>query len=151
MMRDKRAVSPVVGTILMMAITIILATSLYAWVCSLHPDRAIPSATFFDVDVIEVNGYKVLAITVTANVQNTRWNQIEIMVDDERLVHNVDDRILAGDTIYVYNDGHTLRIGETLEEVGQNVKGDVGTDMVLVKIIDMRSNAVIFEKEIVLS
>jgi len=72
-------------------------------------------------------------------------------LERKEIVHNADDRILAGDTIYVYNDGHTLRIGETLEEVGRNVKKDVGTDMVLVKIIDMRSNAIIFEKEIVLS
>ena len=99
--KNKRAVSPVVGVILMVAITIVLAATIYIWISSMStPQSTTPSISFraqilrnntgnnnYDINltVVSVQGsanWEDLNLTVTVNgstwkdVKDTNWNDL---------------------------------------------------------------------------
>ncbi len=99
--KNKRAVSPVVGVILMVAITIVLAATIYIWISSMStPQSTTPSISFraqilrnntgnnnYDINltVVSVQGsanWEDLNLTVTVNgstwkdVQGTNWDNL---------------------------------------------------------------------------
>jgi len=152
MLRDKRAVSPVVGVILMVAITIVLAATIYLWISSMKPQETTPSATMsFKVDVVEVGNCNVLKITVITSPHNLKWSQIEFIIDSQKLIYNNNEEVEAGDTVYIYKDSEGLKLATSLTEVQQNVASDFATGTVTLKVVDAKSNVVIFEKEMILS
>ena len=152
MLRDKRAVSPVVGVILMVAITIVLAATIYIWITSMQPKQEASPAISLTVSVIEADGHKALRISVNSAPQNIRWDKFELMVGEDRISCSaVGGTVKAGDTFYVYNDGHTLKIGETLDEVEKHIRKDIGTGDITVKLIDTQSNTVIYQTVVSLS
>jgi len=73
--KDEKGVSPVIATILMVAITVVLAAVLYVMVTGLlsGPGATIPRATFGSVSVI-TNGYEfqVAGVTLTKAAANFR-------------------------------------------------------------------------------
>jgi len=152
MLRDKRAVSPVVGVILMVAITIVLAATIYIWITSMQPKQEASPAISLTVSVIEADGHKALRISVNSAPQNMRWDKFELMVGEDRVSCSaVGGTVKAGDTFYVYSDGNTLKIAKTLDEVKDNIKEDVGSGDITVKLIDTQSNTVIYQTVVSLS
>jgi len=152
MLRDRRAVSPAVGVVLMVAITIVLAATIYLWISSMKPQETTPSATMsFKVDVVEVGNYDVLKITVITSPHNLKWSQIEFIIDSQKLIYNNNEEVEAGDTVYIYKDSEGLKLATSLTEVQQNVASDFATGTVTLKVVDAKSNVVIFEKEMILS
>jgi len=113
MLREEGAVSPVIGVILMVAITVILAAVIASFVLGLGPGDATPTANFdFEVDgttitITHANGDKLdtapVAVQVSPNDGSIgSWNV------------GADGRIGAGDTIQITglnpNTEYTVRV-----------------------------------------
>jgi flagellin-like protein len=77
--KDAEAVSPVIATILMVAITVVLAAVLYVMVLGFGGDTGnTPQATYSTTTIS--NGKKVTILSMTAN--NVPWDDITIVVKD---------------------------------------------------------------------
>lgn len=99
---DERAVSPVIGVILMVAITVILAAVIGAFVIGIGDDQqTVPTASFdFDDDGDEV--------TITHSTGDSiPVDNIDVTVDGDEATTNSwssSDDISAGDTFVVEDD-----------------------------------------------
>ena len=76
--RQSEAVSPVIGTILMVAITIVLVAVLYVMVSDLGKTSNTPFVMILDTST-ESNGYKVILTDPTAPV---RWGEVMVQLSD---------------------------------------------------------------------
>ena len=103
---EERAVSPVIGVILMVAITVILAAVIGAFVLGIGGDQnATPSASIsLDPDVDDT-------VTVEHNGgQTLDLEEIQLSVDGTIVTQDDGD----GDRLSDYTDSDTLRAGETV-------------------------------------
>ena len=127
-LKDKRAVSPVVGVILMVAITIVLAATIYVWVSSLSsPAVTAPSinlrGTFADSD--NNGSIDQLVLTVVSVQGDAKWEDLQITA--------------STGTVSNSNSG--------LVQAGQQftIDGLSGGQEVTVRIVHVPSNSVIYE------
>jgi len=140
--KNKRAVSPVVGVILMVAITIVLAATIYIWISSMsNPQATTPSISFRgQVKEDSNNGYYI-ELTVISVQGSAKWEDLKIQYDsgsgftDAKVYKDTNQSetpsgiIEAGQTVYIYDSNRS-----TFES---------GT--ITVRIIHTPSNSVIYE------
>ncbi|MDG6220904.1 MAG: type IV pilin N-terminal domain-containing protein [Candidatus Thermoplasmatota archaeon] len=132
-MEKKEAVSPVIAVILMVAITVVLAAVLFVMVQNIGVgDTDLTAMSMTKAE--QADGWLITVakgeVTITASVsyylltpQGVRDTNGNISFND----NNDDEKINAGDTFYVWNEG--------LDGVDYNYKGytfviDTGTDTV---------------------
>lgn len=76
--RDSEAVSPVIGTILLVAITVVLVAVIYVMVSGLTGTTHTPAVLILDTDSME-NGYRVRLTEPTSDV---KWGDVAIFFSD---------------------------------------------------------------------
>ena len=132
-LKDKRAVSPVVGVILMVAITIVLAATIYIWISSMSsPATAAPSINLrgeFEKD----NGNYKLVLTVVSVQGDAIWEDLQV-------TYSVDGSDPQPVDISSQNLGGLVQAGQQFE-----IDGLSGGQEVTVQIVHVPSNSVIYE------
>jgi len=139
LLKNKKAVSPVVGVILMVAITIVLAATIYIWISSMSSPAATAPTINFRGSVVQNgtgSGYN-LTLTVISVQGNARWEDLTIT--------------------YSINGNAS----QTVDLSGQNLSGAVnaGDQIIIsnlnsgaevtVQVVHNPSNSVIYENTLV--
>lgn len=111
--RDDRAVSPVVGTIMTVAIAVVLAAPVYSWVTGARSEREEPAtalAVTSDGPIAsDTKGYVVASAT-----PGLRWTELTILLDGTPLAY---DGALASDGTYcIASPGMTCAAGASPPE-----------------------------------
>ncbi|ELY57524.1 hypothetical protein C493_08561 [Natronolimnohabitans innermongolicus JCM 12255] len=106
---DERAVSPVIGVILMVAITVILAAVIAAFVLDMGPEGPEPTAV---VDVDEQNDTTVVELRGTTDadgilikVDNGSGNEFESIIETTGGSEGIDHSGNESATVYAYSGG----------------------------------------------
>lgn len=150
--KDRKGVSPVIATILMVAITVVLAAVLYVMVMGLGGDTAVTPTgqvtnveeiTIEDVEIEDVEVYK---LTLSVFSPSTKFSNLNVggLVDGPLALTEYKGDLVAGTVYFVDNTGDgTVSQGDYL----YILKQDVGNDKV-VSILYMPSGGVIVEKDL---
>ncbi|HQD87739.1 MAG TPA: type IV pilin [Methanomassiliicoccaceae archaeon] len=146
--RDRKGVSPVIATILMVAITVVLAAVLYVMVMSLGGDTAVtPTGQVTNVEEITIEDVEVYKLTLSVFSPSTKFSNLNVggLVDGPlALTEYKGGGLVAGTVYFVDNTGDgTVSQGDYL----YILKQDVGNDKV-VSILYMPSGGVIVEKDL---
>lgn len=146
--RDRKGVSPVIATILMVAITVVLAAVLYVMVMGLGGDTAVtPTGQVTNVEEITIEDVKVYKLTLSVFSPSTKFSNLNVggLVDGPlALTEYKGGGLVAGTVYFVDNTGDgTVSQGDYL----YILKQDVGNDKV-VSILYMPSGGVIVEKDL---
>ncbi len=146
--RDRKGVSPVIATILMVAITVVLAAVLYVMVMGLGGDTAVtPTGQVTNVEEITIEDVEVYKLTLSVFSPSTKFSNLNVggLVDGPlALTDYKGGRLVAGTVYFVDNTGDgTVSQGDYL----YILKQDVGDDKV-VSILYMPSGGVIVEKDL---
>ena len=152
-LKEEDAVSPVIGVILMVAITVILAAVIAAFVFGMGPPEQAPQSAIrasaatvstFDVVKLEHQGGDAVTFT-TANtkvtIDGSSVNMSGMSADTDA------QRFEAGEVLYIYNltsgdqsiNGSTPTLGVTSYTTGSTVN---------VKIIDVASQQMISDLDV---
>ncbi|WP_319508418.1 type IV pilin N-terminal domain-containing protein [uncultured Methanolobus sp.] len=145
------AVSPVIGVILMVAITVILAAVIAAFVFGMGPPEQAPQASLrASADTVNsVNGIKLehqggdQIVLASANTK--------ITVDGNNTVlgnMSYDTAFDAGETLYIFLDGTTTVIGNSTYTTNANGNIAESGDTASVKIIDVASQQMIADMSV---
>ena len=134
-LKDKRAVSPVVGVILMVAITIVLAATIYIWISSMSsPAATAPSINLRGTWEKDESGTgKVLVLTVVSVQGDARWEDLQISAGSYKVSNDNSGMVQAGQQIIIYKDNS-----------GDAVDFGSGEE-ITVQITHVPSNSVIYE------
>ena len=122
LLKDKKAVSPVVGVILMVAITIVLAATIYVWVAGMSS----PAATAPSINLrgtFSSDG-STLTLTVVSVQGDAKWSDLQVTVSDGSANYPTTGLVKAGDQI--------------------TITGYSGTE-ITVQIVHVPSNSIIYE------
>lgn len=150
--RDRKGVSPVIATILMVAITVVLAAVLYVMVMGLGGDTAVtPTGQVTNVEEITIEDVEedveVYKLTLSVFSPSTKFSNLNVggLVDGPlALTEYKGGDLVAGTVYFVDNTGDgTVSQGDYL----YILKQDVGNDKV-VSILYMPSGGVIVEKDL---
>ncbi|MGI5960732.1 MAG: archaellin/type IV pilin N-terminal domain-containing protein [Methanomassiliicoccaceae archaeon] len=146
--RDRKGVSPVIATILMVAITVVLAAVLYVMVMGLGGDTAVtPTGQVTNVEEITIEDVEVYKLTLSVFSPSTKFSNLNVggLVDGPlALTEYKGGGLVAGTVYFVDNTGDgTVSQGDYL----YILKQDVGNDKV-VSILYMPSGGVIVEKDL---
>lgn len=145
--RDRKGVSPVIATILMVAITVVLAAVLYVMVMGLGGDTAVtPTGQVTNVEEITIEDVKVYKLTLSVFSPSTKFSNLNVggLVDGPLALTEYKGDLVAGTVYFVDNTGDgTVSQGDYL----YILKQDVGDDKV-VSILYMPSGGVIVEKDL---
>lgn len=146
--RDRKGVSPVIATILMVAITVVLAAVLYVMVMGLGGDTAVtPTGQVTNVEEITIEDEEVYKLTLSVFSPSTKFSNLNVggLVDGPlALTEYKGGGLVAGTVYFVDNTGDgTVSQGDYL----YILKQDVGNDKV-VSILYMPSGGVIVEKDL---
>lgn len=146
--RDRKGVSPVIATILMVAITVVLAAVLYVMVMGLSGDTAVtPTGQVTNVEEITIEDVEVYKLTLSVFSPSTKFSNLNVggLVDGPlALTEYKGGGLVAGTVYFVDNTGDgTVSQGDYL----YILKQDVGNDKV-VSILYMPSGGVIVEKDL---
>lgn len=146
--RDRKGVSPVIATILMVAITVVLAAVLYVMVMGLGGDTAVtPTGQVTNVEEITIEDVEVYKLTLSVFSPSTKFSNLNVggLVDGPlALTEYKGGDLVAGTVYFVDNTGDgTVSQGDYL----YILKQDVGDDKV-VSILYMPSGGVIVEKDL---
>ena len=103
LVRNGKAVSPVVGVILMVAITIVLAATIYIWISSMSSPAATAPSINFRGTFEKSNGNYTLVLTVISVQGNANWDDLNITVIGGNVTNNenLTGAVNAGDKIEI--------------------------------------------------
>lgn len=105
---DDDAVSPVIAVILMVAITVVLAATVYVWVSGFNTGgSSARTLSLASAKVITPDGsdyYK--DYVVASSSPGLKWNEVDITLDGTKLAYD-------GDTPYNTSDSFRVTIGGT--------------------------------------
>ena len=134
-LKDKRAVSPVVGVILMVAITIVLAATIYIWISSMSSPAATAPSINFRGTFEKSNGNYTLVLTVISVQGGAKWGDLDIKVPNglNPSKHKADGTPA--------DDNNMVEAGDYIEI---NVSSFSGSE-ITVQIVHVPSNSVIYE------
>ena len=137
LLKDKKAVSPVVGVILMVAITIVLAATIYVWVAGMSS----PAATAPSINLRGTFEDNKLILTVVSVQGDARWDDLQISVSDDQ------NNDYTGH-VTIYKDGTATTTG--MVEAGDYIEIDFSgfgstPSEITVQIVHVPSNSVIYE------
>jgi flagellin-like protein len=158
-LKEEDAVSPVIGVILMVAITVILAAVIAAFVFGMGPPEQAPQASLRASSAASANNSAISMI----KLEHQGGGQIiltnaatKIVVDGDTAEYPalVDTEYDAGETIYIAYNGSAYNIGED-RDTGNSTEypGTVATiassgETVNVKVIDVTSQQMIFDNDV---
>ncbi len=156
-LEEEGAVSPVIGVILMVAITVILAAVIAAFVFGMGPPEQAPQASLrASADTIDGTSVIKLEHQGGDNFYLTPTNTV-VTVDGETVVQSLlpeNYQFSAGNTIYVFNEtvgdtGMTLALKTNITN-GADTPEDVSTpgSTVNVKVIDTASQQLIADMNV---
>lgn len=154
-LKEEDAVSPVIGVILMVAITVILAAVIAAFVFGMGPPEQAPQASIrgsadtgtdtagdeFNILKLEHQGGEAITLTDA---------KTKVTVDGESVTLDVTDtQFDAGEALYLYNVSDVYYLGP-LDFIEGNITGDMtstGTTSE-VKIVDVGSQQMIADLKV---
>ena len=155
-LKEEDAVSPVIGVILMVAITVILAAVIAAFVFGMGPPEAAPQAavrgsaatigTNTTIKLEHQGGDPI--IFTSANTKITMdGNDVDIATD---LVTEAAKRFEAGESMYLYYNGGILTLGNNSEATtaGPSAPIAIPGETAEVKIIDIASQQMIADLDV---
>lgn len=150
-LKGEDAVSPVIGVILMVAITVILAAVIAAFVFGMGPPEQAPQASLrASADTINgVNGIKLehqggdQIILASANTKVTVDGNDTILTN-----MSYDTAFDAGETLYIFNDGGTVTLGNSTASSGADTNIASSGDTASVKMIDVASQQMIADMSV---
>ena len=123
--KNKRAVSPVVGVILMVAITIVLAATIYIWISSMSsPAATAPSINFRGT--FEDNK---LVLTVISVQGNANWDDLNVTATSNE-----------SSSLTVNTPSGAVNAGDQVE-----ITGFISGEEITVTIKHVPSNSIIYE------
>ncbi|TGC08042.1 type IV pilin [Methanolobus halotolerans] len=153
-LKEEDAVSPVIGVILMVAITVILAAVIAAFVFGMGPPEQAPQAS------LRASAETIDNKTIKLEHQggdNFYFSNSRIVVDGTTVESSAlatDYEFAAGKTVYLYNDSNnaTLTLGtkNNVEAVAATELKDVATSgsTVNVKVVDTASQQMIADMNV---
>lgn len=149
---DEDAVSPVIGVILMVAITVILAAVIAAFVFGMGPPEQAPQASLRASAVETADSHTAIMIEHQGGDEIVLAStSTKFTVDGNDVNYTVTGEFTAGERLYLaYNSSDILVVGDTtLTEAGNSNK-DIGTpgEKVNVKLIDVNSQQMITDASV---
>ena len=154
---DERAVSPVIGVILMVAITVILAAVIGAFVLQLGDSvsQTAPQASI-GVDSITADDNKI--VLRHSGGDTVEWDETQLIVEKEGADNNLEwagtgsGAFSPADEATIITDNGTIATlttnGTTKDEDSANAFALTSDDRVTITLIDQSSGEIIFEREI---
>ena len=154
---DERAVSPVIGVILMVAITVILAAVIGAFVLQLGDSvsQTAPQASI-GVDSITADDNK--TVLRHSGGDTVEWDETQLIVEKEGADNNLEwagtgsGAFSPADEATIITDNGTIATlttnGTTKDEDSANAFALTSDDRVTITLIDQSSGEIIFEREI---
>ena len=154
-LEEEGAVSPVIGVILMVAITVILAAVIAAFVFGMGPPEQAPQASIRGsadtaTDATTSDSYNVLKLehqggeAITLTDSNTRVTIDGTAVKLNQLVDD-DSRFDAGEELYIFENGTAITMGTSTVMEGDTINSSIALsgEIANVKIIDVGSQQMI--------
>ena len=154
---DERAVSPVIGVILMVAITVILAAVIGAFVLQLGDSvsQTAPQASI-GVDSITADDNEI--VLRHSGGDTVEWDETQLIVEKEGADNNLEwagtgsGAFSPADEATIITDNGTIATlttnGTTKDEDSANAFALTSDDRVTITLIDQSSGEIIFEREI---
>ena len=154
--RNEEAVSPVIATILMVAITVVLAGVLYVWASQLAEGNTSGDFSMYDFEVRDASasagttdgGDNIVYVSLEAG-EKLSWSAVivQMSANDSPFVEctNPDKAVETGCAVVDNGDGEWA-FGEevTIKEGSDDLCG-AGTCTVSVKVLDRSTNKLIYE------
>ena len=157
-LKEEDAVSPVIGVILMVAITVILAAVIAAFVFGMGPPEQAPqaalrgsSATQNDFSVVKLEhqgGDAVIMTSANTKISISGNTTTEGPVTFGTYI-DADERLEAGDVLYIYRDGGVVMLHNSTT-AGTDADSPVGSSgqTINVKVIDVTSQQMIADLDV---
>ena len=154
---DERAVSPVIGVILMVAITVILAAVIGAFVLQLGDSvsQTAPQASI-GVDSITADDNEI--VLRHSGGDTVEWDETQLIVEKEGAANNLEwagtgsGAFSPADEATIITHNGTIATlttnGTTIDEDSANAFALTSDDRVTITLIDQSSGEIIFEREI---
>lgn len=147
-LEEEGAVSPVIGVILMVAITVILAAVIAAFVFGMGPPEQAPQASIrgsadtietFNTLKLEHQGGEALTLTDSKTKVTIDGEPVSLTYLDS------DSQFDAGEALYIYYNGSAYNLDKKAYLDATNVTADVADtgDISNVKIVDVGSQQMI--------
>ena len=152
-LKEEDAVSPVIGVILMVAITVILAAVIAAFVFGMGPPEQAPQAAVRG-SAATVNGSTVVKLehqggdAVIFTTANTKITMDGNNVDVTLLVLEDSQRFEAGEELYIYLSGTNNILGNTSSAEARTDDIKQPGETAVVKIIDVASQQMIADLDV---
>ena len=157
-LKEEDAVSPVIGVILMVAITVILAAVIAAFVFGMGPPEQAPQSAIRAGAATDAEGENIIklehqggdAVTMTTaatKITLSGTNGTDGSVDARTLI-DTDSRFEAGDVWYIGSAAGTGTLGNTSANAGGTWNIATSGDIVNVKIIDVASQQMIADLDV---
>jgi len=149
-LKEEDAVSPVIGVILMVAITVTLAAVIAAFVFGMGPPEQAPQASL-RASAMEDNSSKVIKLEhqggdeVVLASTNTRVSVDGNTADPSLLSTDEDQSFEAGEVMYLYKNSSDYVIGTQANLTAESSLTDIAAsgETASVKIIDVSSQQMI--------
>ncbi len=117
--KEKAGVSPIIAIILMVAITVVLAATIYVWVSGMGKSGQKAPNLSCNVDNIYDK------VTITDVEAGTKWNDIKVIIDGD--VNSVDNNNTL--VVYLYTPGNTSSPYTTLLTIDESDDIPTSVDM----------------------
>jgi len=135
--KNKRAVSPVVGVILMVAITIVLAATIYIWISSMSSPATTAPSINFRGSIAKAGSDYYINLTVISVQGSVSWDDLTIKaLKDSQNVLN-DTKLNNKEVTGAVQAGDVLSI-----QLNNNVSQG---DKIKVQIVHNPSNSIIYD------
>lgn len=155
-LKEEDAVSPVIGVILMVAITVILAAVIAAFVFGMGPPEQAPQAAIragaatignSTVKLEHQGGDAVILASATTKISVSGGNAENVITISG--LTSADERFEAGEVIYIYNVGGTPLLGnKTMVTDATNLDIADQGETANVKLIDVASQQMIADLDV---
>lgn len=135
---DDQAVSPVIATILMVAITVVLSATVYVWVTGFGGQTTQPARSVSLSSNAPISNAGVKTYTVSAASTGMSWQQLKITLNGVEMAQAA----TTNATQYEAAHGTTAETGADTIDAGDSITVTSAAGQTL-RIVDAQSNAVI--------
>lgn len=152
-LKEEDAVSPVIGVILMVAITVILAAVIAAFVFGMGPPEQAPQSAI-RASAATLGGNTTIKLehqggdAVIFTTANTKITMDGTDVDVALLTSENSYRFEAGEVLYVYDASGTTTLGNASLAAGPSANIKAAGTTAVVKIIDVASQQMIADLDV---
>ena len=155
MNRNEDAVSPVIGVILMVAITVILAAVIAAFVFGMGPSEMAPQSsvrasadTIDGVNAVMVEHQGGDEIVLTPSTTRVVFNGTDVVLGDTITADAASERFEAGETLYLSNTSTEYVLDLSENATGSNEPVATQGETVSLKFIDVGSQQMIADLDV---